>query len=401
MTGPNEGIDTTLVVRSMQTRAILAMLPWSSLQYEARINSAGQMTATIPVLDGGMQGILLPGRVLIGVLRGSSPVWSGILWKRQFNPSGTLTIGCEELLSYWDRRRIRQTLIFTQIDQSMILSTLFTLPQQDTYSNLGVALTGNITTGVRRDRTYYGYDRKSYGESIRALCGVIDGPDIKSEPAFSANGAWTDSIRVGYPRLGRTLANSRVTFIVGVNCEIEYWLEDAASSTTVIECLSTNPADATNPLISRYEAQFMYGAGWMRLEDALSFTDISIQATLNEKAKAEQAARSGVILTVTISLPDADQDPVLGTYGVGDDCRLIIPPGPMFIEGYDLQVRIASISVDAGQMDRVKVQMVPALLDGTVIIPVSSTFQAIPQAGLQVTPTVPESEITTIPEVAE
>jgi hypothetical protein len=45
--------------------------------------------------------------------------------------------------------------------------------------------------------------------------------------------------------------------------------------------------------------------------------------------------------------------------------------------------------------------MVPALLDGTVIIPVSSTFQAVPQAGLQVTPTVPESEITAIPEVAE
>jgi hypothetical protein len=73
----------------------------------------------------------------------------------------------------------------------------------------------------------------------------------------------------------------------------------------------------------------------------------------------------------------------------------------MFIEGYDIQVRIASISVDAGQMDRVKVQMVPALIDGTVIIPVSSTFQAVPQAGLQVTPTVPEDQITVIPEATE
>jgi hypothetical protein len=369
MTGPNEGIDTTLIVRSMQTRAIIATLPWSTLSYEARINSAGQMSATIPITEGGMTDILLPGRVMIGVLRGSMPAWSGILWKRQMNPSGTMTIGCEEVLSYWDRRRIRQTIIFNQIDQAMILSTLFTLPQQDAYGNLGVTMVGNVTTGVRRDRSYYGYDRKSYGEMIRALCGVIDGPDIKNDPVF-VNGVWSDQMRVGYPRLGRTLDQGHITFIVGVNCQIEYWQEDAAAATTVIDCLGTNSSDATNPLISTYEARFMYGAGWMRMEDALSFTDVSVQATLNEKAKAEQAARSGVILTITISVPDADEDPVLGSYGVGDDCRLIVPPSPAFVEGYDIQVRIASIAVDAGQRDEVKVQMVPALIDGTVIIPI-------------------------------
>ncbi len=369
MTGPDEGIDSTLIVRSIQNRQVIATLPWSTLSYEARINSAGQMTATIPIMDGGMSDILLPGRVLIGVLRGSMPVWSGIMWKRQMNPGGSMTIGCEEILSYWDRRRIRQTMIFTQIDQASILATLFTLPQQDANGNLGVTMVGNTITGVRRDRSYYGYDRKSYGEMIRNLCGVVDGPDIKNDPVY-VNGIWSDQVRVGYPRLGRTLANSQITFIVGVNCSIEYWQEDAASTTTIIDCLSTNPSDAANPLVSSYEAQFMYGAGWMRMEDALSFTDVSVQATLNEKSKAEQAARSGVILTVTISLPDADEDPILGTYGVGDDCRLIVPPSPAFVDGYDIQVRIASISVNAGQRDEVKVQMVPALIDGSVIIPI-------------------------------
>jgi hypothetical protein len=395
MTGPAEGTDTVLIVRNIQTRAIIATLPWSALTYEARINSAGQMTATIPIMEGGMSDILLPGRVLVGVLRGALPVWSGILWKREIDPDGSMKIGCEEVLSYWDRRRIRGTLIFTQIDQSMILSTLFSLPQQDAYGALGVTMVGNITTGVRRDRTYYGYDRKSYGEMIRNLCGVIDGPDIKNDPVF-INGVWSDQIRVGYPRLGRTLDQSHITFIVGINCKIDEWSEDAAATTTVIDCLSTNPADSTNPLISTYEAQFMYGAGWMRLEDALAFADISIQATLNEKSKAEQAARSGVVLSITITLPDADEDPVLGTYGVGDDCRLIVPPGPAFTEGYDVQVRIAAIEVDAGQADTVKVTMVPALIDGTVIIPISggsalSTVTHAPQS-----PGPDEADITVI-----
>jgi hypothetical protein len=369
MTGFGGGSSTTLIVRAVQTKQILATAPWSSLNYESRINAAGPLEARIPVFDGGLVDVMLPGRVMIGVLRGSIPVWSGILWKRSMDPEGVMEIRCDEIMSYWDRRRIRQTMIFTQIDQASILSTLIDLPQRDAYGALGVTTIGNVITGMRRDRTYYAADRKSYGEMIRNLCGVIDGPDIKSSPVY-ANGIWADRFEVGYPRLGRTLANSHLTFIVGVNCEIVEWEEDAASSTTLIDCTSTNTVDPTNPLFSTYEAQFMYGGGWPRLEDALSFTDVSVQSTLNEKSKAEQAARSGVVLSVKIKLPDADEDPIMGSYGVGDDCRLIVPPGPAFVDGYDIQVRIAGIAVDAGQMDTVTITMAPALLDGNTIIPV-------------------------------
>ncbi len=369
MSSPGGATATTLIVRQAQNKAILATAPWSKLTYESRINSAGPLEATIPVFDGGLVDIMLPGRVMVGVLRGSIPVWSGIMWKRAMNPDGTMDIHCDEILSYWDRRRIRQTLIFTQIEQASILSTLIDLPQRDPYGALGVTTSGNVSTGQLRDRTYYAADRKSYGEMIRNLCGVINAPDIKSDPIY-VNGIWSDRFTVGWPRLGRTLANSHLTFIVGVNCEIIDWVEDAASSTTFIDVTSTNPADTTNPLFSSYEAQFMYGAGWLRLEDAISFTDISVQSTLDEKARAEQAARSGIILSIRIRLPDADEDPIMGSYGVGDDCRLIVPPGPAFVTGYDLQVRIAGIAVEAGQMDTVTITMVPALLDGTVIIPV-------------------------------
>ena len=124
MTGFGGGTSTTLIVRAVQTKQVLATAPWSRLTYESRINAAGPLSATIPAFDGGLVDVMLPGRVMIGVLRGQIPVWSGILWKRSMNPDGLMDISCDEIMSYWDRRRIRQTMIFTQIDQSSILATL-------------------------------------------------------------------------------------------------------------------------------------------------------------------------------------------------------------------------------------------------------------------------------------
>src|SRR5207344_3378740 len=161
MTGFGAGTTTTLIVRHIQTRQVLALAPWSKLTYETRINAAGPLNATIPSFDGGITDILLPGRVMIGVLRGSIPVWSGILWKRTMDPDGFMEVQAQEILSYWDRRRIRSTLIFTQIEQASILNTLIDLPQRDNFGALGVSVYGNMNTGVRRDRTYLAADRRA------------------------------------------------------------------------------------------------------------------------------------------------------------------------------------------------------------------------------------------------
>jgi hypothetical protein len=42
----------------------------------------------------------------------------------------------------------------------------------------------------------------------------------------------------------------------------------------------------------------------------------------------------------------------------------------MFVDGMDVQLRIAAVAVNAGALDTVDITMVPALLDGNVIIPI-------------------------------
>lgn len=358
-----------LLIRSIRTRAVLATLPWASLSYETRANSAGSLTATVSAVEVNLTDLLLPGRVLIAVMRDQRPVWSGVLWKRAIDPDGLLTLNGGEILSYFDRRRLRTNdLAFTQVEQASILAALIAQPQQVANGNLGVEVTGVRSTGVLRDRYYLAVERKTYGESIRNLLGVLGGCDMVAAPVIRG-GVLVDRFELSYPRLGRTASASRVVFTVGVNCEIDSWEEDASGSATLVDTIGATATSGGAPLLAGYEAAAMYGAGWPMLQDALSYTDVSELPTLQQKAQADLSARAGVVLSVKLSA-FAD-DPEFSSYGLGDDVRLVVPPGPVFRTGYDLTLRIGAIKVTAGATDRVAVELVPTILDSGLFTVVS------------------------------
>ena len=362
---------TELLVRSVRTRAVLGVLPWATLSYETRANSAGSLDATVAAAELNLTDLLLPGRVMIAAIRDGRPVWSGLLWKRSIAPEGLLTLQAGEILSYWDRRRLRTNdLAFTQVDQALILSALIAQPQAVPNGNLGVEQVGVRSTGVLRDRYYLAVERKTYGESIRQLLGVIGGCDLISSPIFRS-GVLVDRFEVSYPRVGRSVADSRVVWLPGTNCRLDSWEEDASATASLVDAIGATATSGGPPLLAGYEAPAMYGAGWPMLNEAISYTDVSELPTLQQKAQADLSARAGVILSVKLAA-FADTDPAYGTYGLGDDVRLIVPPGPVFRSGYDLTLRIGAIKVTAGQADQVAIELVPTILDSGLFTGVGS-----------------------------
>lgn len=366
-------MSTELLVRSIRTRAVLATLPWATLAYETRANSAGNLDASVSAAELNLTELLLPGRVMIAVMRDGIPRWSGILWKRSLNPDpkGLVSLSGAEILSYFDKRRLRTNdLAFTQVDQAAILQALIADAQSKANGNLGVELTGVRSTGILRDRYYLAQERKTYGESIRNLLGVLQGCDMISSPTVRGT-TLVDRFELAYPRLGRSASASRIVFVQGVNCRIESWDEDAAGSATLVDSIGATATSGGAPLLAGYEAPAMYNAGWPLLQDAISYTDVSEIVTLRQKAQADLSARAGVLLSVKLSA-FADADPAYGTYGLGDDVRLVVPPGPVFATGYDLTLRIAAIKLTAGASDQVAIELAPVILDSSLFTVVGS-----------------------------
>lgn len=359
---------SVLVVRDFLTRRVLGSVDWANLKYETRMNGAGRMTSTIEAVDGISADMLLPGRMLIGVLRDGVPVWSGVLWRRMLDvSSGLIAIQCDEILSYWDRRRVREDLSFNQIDQAVILSTLIDYPQRTANGSLGVEMTGDTSTGVLRDRYYLGQERKIYGEMIRQLLGVIDGCDMISDPVLR-NNVWVDRFRLAFPRLGRAVADSRIVFQVGANAAIESWEEDAYSSATLVDAVGAAGIGSTVPIMNSQWSPNMHGGGWPVLAETIAYTDVSEPGTLAQKARADLSARAGVITSIKIVV--TTEDPIPGTYGPGDDCRLIVPPGPIFRSGVDMTLRIGAVEITAGQRDTAAVTLLPTIVSSSEIVPV-------------------------------
>jgi hypothetical protein len=359
--------ETVLVIRDFLSRRVLGEIPWTGLRYETRMNGAGRLTTVVPAYEGGAAEILLPGRMLVGVLLDGSPIWSGVLWKRSIAANAQIAIQADEILSYWDRRRIRDDLGFTQIDQAAILATLIDFPQRTESGSLGVEMTGPTTTGVLRDRYYLAQERKIYGEMIRQLLGVIDGCDLVSDPVVR-NGTWVDRFRLAYPRLGRPVSESRIVFQVGENCTVESWDEDAYSSATRVDAVGAAGIGSNVPIVNTQWAPALHGAGWPVLDETLVYTDVSEAPTLAQKAKADLSARAGAVLSVKVVVT-AESDPAPGTYGPGDDCRLIVPAGPVFSAGIDTVLRIGSVEIDAGQQDLARVTLLPQIVSGTELVP--------------------------------
>ena len=83
------------------------------------------------------------------------------------------------------------------------------------------------------------------------------------------------------------------------------------------------------------------------LEDQANYSDIIDDTVLNELAIGQVLALSEPPPIIKIVVP-AYVDPVFGTYGIGDDARLIIQD-PRFPQGLDTVYRIVGLNVQPGE----------------------------------------------------
>ena len=333
------------------TGDLLAELPLTGVTFSLVVNDTGGFGATLPLsAEPYLVQVTQPGRTSVYIERDGVLVYGGIIWGRQYDAAaGTLTLDGSDFLSYTDHLVISDNLNYGQVEQLAIFRSLVDYGMHKGGSDLGLSYIGTSSSGVKRDRTYAATDLSVLGDMLRQLSAVDSGFD------FIFGVRWEGArprryVQLGYPSLGRPLAQSLLYFDYNADLSALTFAEDAASSASTIYAvggvLETAPA-GTNPPTYTADAQPIRAGGMPRLESQLSFDDITQQATLNAHALGELAAIENPVLTMTIGFNNHTRNqPPVGTFLPGDQCLVLIAAGDlMFAQGATLLGSIASLDV--------------------------------------------------------
>ena len=344
---------------NLLTGQILAELPITNVNFTKQLNSAGSLSGDILLtgLDSSFNASAstTPGQIAVYVDRNGVIVWGGIIWSRVYNSSSQhLSIQANEFESYLDRRRISSTLPYFNKDQLFIASDLVSQAMAQPYGNIGVAVPSS-SSGITTNRIFYGYELKSYLSAIKELAqsgtGASGGSgfDFAIDCSYDGGGNIIKTLKLGYPMLGTRYSTSSATapvfeFPAGNMVEYEVSLDGSKVANKIY---ATGAGSSEGKLVYSAVDTSKLSQGWAILEDAVSYSDL-MDATLIQNLANGRVASVSLPPTQLKIVANPSQDPVLGSFVLGDDCRVRITD-PYFPTGLDAIYRIVAITVTPGE----------------------------------------------------
>lgn len=337
---------------------IIAELPLTGVSFTQQLNQAGAFDAHL-LLSGintfqfNVDASTTPARNAIYVDRNGILVWAGIIWSRTYNSDAqTLTLTARELISYFERRRIIETVAFNNADQLVVAKTIIENAQDVPYGDIGILYNteGQTTSGVLIDRVYYNYELKTVFNAVQDLSRQDDGFDFDIDVEYdSVTGLPTAAFNTYYPRVG-TLYDPddpyALTFIFPSGNIVEYeYPEDGTTAANTIYALGAGSNEGKQIAVA--ENLDYLGNGWALLEDQANYSDITDQTVLDSLAAGQVAVVAYPPTTLKIVCPPYI-DPEFGTYRVGDECRVLITDS-RFPTGLDAVYRIVGLSLQPGE----------------------------------------------------
>ena len=335
------------------TNNIIAELPLTGVSFTQQLNQAGTFQGHI--LLSGVQAANLnvangtiPARTALYVDRNGTLVWGGVIWAREYDStSQTLKITAREFESYFERRRITTDTVFTSVDQLTIAESIINTAQATPYGNIGLVVPTN-TSGVTVSRTYYGYELKTVFSALQELSRQTNGFDFNVQVSY-VSGIPTKTLVLGYPRIGYVYSFGDISvpvFTLPAGNIVEYtYPEDGSIAANTVYTLGAGSNEGK--LISIATDATKTATGWPLLEDQANYSDVSDATLLSQLASAKVAAVSYPPTTIKVVVP-AYQDPVLNSYSIGDDARLIITDNN-FPTTLDAVYRIVGLSIQPGE----------------------------------------------------
>ncbi len=336
----------------LRTNVAIAELPLSVRQYGGMLNNPGSFEAQIPLdvsTAAYVNAATTPERTIVFVERDGViiPDSGYVIWRRVRSAGNSVSISGVGLASLLRRNRVVSNLVYTSLDQLTIARNLITHLQSQAGGDFGIAV-GSGTSGVTRDRTYNGYERKNIGDAIDELSACFDGFDWAIDCAWSGSSP-AKNLTLSYPRRGRIAGTTGVIFAVGKNILDYTFIEDGTRSARSVDIFGSG--DGKDMKVSTATATALLDEGFPLTSETLAYKDITVQGTIDSRVVAAMNARAKTPAFLELSVMPDDVDAGLGTWIVGDDAYVEItddnfPRNADGSPGYTAYFRIIGYSVN-------------------------------------------------------
>jgi hypothetical protein len=347
------------------TNQIKAELPLAGVTFGQELNTSGPFSGHL-LLSGvdsyelNVSNATTPGRTAIYVDRDGTIVWAGVLWAREYSSAEQkITFTAREFESYFEHRRINFDYNLDQNpqDQLTVVQNLFNTVQGPAGSstNIGVQI-GTETSGVNVTKFYNYYDLKPLTEAVYELSKSTTGFDWNIDVSYDSSYNINKYLHLEYPRRGKiySASSSSSLMLEFPGNIIEYtYPEDGTAATNTMYGVGAGSGAAK--LISTQSDAGQLTAGWATLENSVSYTDYWDQTLLDQLTYAQLQAVKNPVTVMTVTIPTYI-DPILGSYGTGDDFRIRITDD-RFPTTLDVVRRLSKYDVQVGDAGAERVTM--------------------------------------------
>lgn len=369
------------------TGRIYTRLPLISTNWTQILDDASSLSGTV-VMSPDVQAMnpwsnAAPAKTWLGVSYvdpsgNESMIDAGPIWTCTYDDDrGQLSIGAAGLWSYWDHRKVMQvladavnpaasTVSYSALSLGTIAKRLVQLAQTHTGGNLPLVLPADVGAANDADhqRTYNGYDLTWVGDALKALTGVVNGPEIAFVPQFAATPGYIQWVmRTGLetdPYLHQSGAD---------------WVWDASTpksgvfGTSVLrdatgmgdEAWAKGNGSAEASLIGHALGSKLTGLGYALFEVEVNGHDsVEVQSTIQSYAEAALVPGSTETLALTFKV-DRDASPTVAQMQVGDYVQFTNSPTHRYLPpGTTVRSRIVQRQGDSSNLVTMQLAPVPA-----------------------------------------
>jgi hypothetical protein len=329
----------TYLTQDILSGTVLGEVPLHGVSFDRELNKAGNFQGSANwdndlVDNNDLFAMTEPNRTSIFAYRDDQIVWGGIVWTRTEQSQGkSVQITAQTFESYPYRRVHRPNKTKKYNDkQCAIINTLWEgLQTWVSHSNVGVSVIDTDllpTIDITREVTVNPWDLRSYGEIIDSITEFDDGCDYYID-CFEASGIPVKQLVLNYPMAGAREGVSNLICDYPGNILNYYRTDNASEGNT--KWFASGDGDEAAKVIGQAIDTNKMNAGYLRTEGVTTHSGVTVQATINAHAAANLRAAPTPRVKWQFDVK-ADEEPHLGSFGMGDDVVVTIE-GPRYPEG--------------------------------------------------------------------